>query len=111
MQNLQNTFVKYKTSIQGNFKSRALLLVYTAVRENTCHIFRIEFHFCRCKSSRSNQKFVKILPEYQFFKAKSVHSNIGDILIYQCIYIKIRTAERKTRVISAARIKIHYFCR
>lgn len=49
MQNLQNTFVKYKTSIQGNFKSRALLLVYTAVRENTCHIFRIEFHFRRCK--------------------------------------------------------------
>lgn len=49
VQNLQNTFVKYKTSIQGNFKSRALLLVYTAVRENTCHIFRIEFHFRRCK--------------------------------------------------------------
>lgn len=70
MQNLQNTFVKYKTSIQGNFKSRALLLVYTAVRENTCHIFRIEFHF---------RQFVKILPEYQFFNAKSVHSNIGDM--------------------------------
>lgn len=52
------------------------------------------------------------MPEYQFFNAKSVHSNIGDILIYQCIYLKIvYTAERKTRVISAARIKIHYFCR
>lgn len=39
-----------------------------------------------------------------------MHSNIGDILIYQCIYLKIvYTAERKTRVISAARIKFIIF--